>query len=119
MQAAFNLRILDGGPIDGFVGFFDVQFRGSAENPADMEVGARSDALTIPDAMTATIGGVVSQGAASYLCRHTFFEGVPGDAAGAAEHGAGPERGHALGAADVLPGPHCEPPPGSHACSPL
>lgn len=37
-QAQCQLRILDGGPIDGFVGFFDTHFRGSPENPADCEV---------------------------------------------------------------------------------
>ena len=32
------MDVLDSGPIDGFVGYFDVQFRGSPENPADYEV---------------------------------------------------------------------------------
>lgn len=38
LQAQCQLRILDGGPIDGFVGFFDTHFRGSPENPVDCEV---------------------------------------------------------------------------------
>ena len=37
-QAQCQLRILDGGPINGFVGFFDSHFRGSQENPVDCEV---------------------------------------------------------------------------------
>jgi type I protein arginine methyltransferase len=53
MQAAFRLRILDGGPVDAFVGFFDVQFRGSPENPAQMEVLLS----TAPDATGATHWG--------------------------------------------------------------
>ena len=32
------MDVLDSGPIDGFVGFFDVQFCGSPANPADYEV---------------------------------------------------------------------------------
>ena len=36
-QAEFRMDVLDSGPIDGFVGYFDVQFRGSPENPADYE----------------------------------------------------------------------------------
>ena len=38
MQASFALDILDSGNINGFAGFFDVQFRGSPENPADFDV---------------------------------------------------------------------------------
>jgi hypothetical protein len=53
MQASFRLRILDGGPVDAFVGFFDVQFRGSRENPAQMEVLLS----TAPDATGATHWG--------------------------------------------------------------
>jgi hypothetical protein len=53
MQASFRLRILDGGPVDAFVGFFDVQFRGSPENPAQMEVLLS----TAPDATGATHWG--------------------------------------------------------------
>ena len=37
-QAEFRMDVLDSRPIDGFVGYFDVQFRGSPENPADYEV---------------------------------------------------------------------------------
>ena len=32
------MDVLDGGPVEGFVGFFDVQFRGSPENPSDFPV---------------------------------------------------------------------------------
>ena len=45
--------MLDGGPVDGFVGFFDVQFKGSPENPAQMEVLLS----TAPDATGATHWG--------------------------------------------------------------
>ncbi len=45
--------MLDGGPVDGFVGFFDVQFKGSPENPATMEVLLS----TAPDATGATHWG--------------------------------------------------------------
>ncbi|MCJ1422141.1 hypothetical protein MMC29_000020 [Sticta canariensis] len=38
MQASFALDILDSGNINAMAGFFDVQFRGSAENPADFDV---------------------------------------------------------------------------------
>jgi len=44
---------LDGGPIDGFVGFFDTHFRGSPENPVDFEVLLS----TAPDATGATHWG--------------------------------------------------------------
>lgn len=37
-QAQIKLRVLDSGPVDGFVGYFDTQFRGSSENPTDSEV---------------------------------------------------------------------------------
>jgi hypothetical protein len=37
-QESFRLDVLDGGPVEGFVGFFDVQFRGSPEYPADFPV---------------------------------------------------------------------------------
>lgn len=52
-QAQCQLRILDGGPIDGFVGFFDTHFRGSPENPVDCEVVLS----TAPDATGATHWG--------------------------------------------------------------
>ena len=32
------MDVLDGGPVEGFVGFFDVQFKGSPENPTDFPV---------------------------------------------------------------------------------
>lgn len=69
MQAAFRLRILDGGPVDAFVGFFDVQFRGSPENPAQMEVLLS----TAPDATGATHWGQQASccdvGCCRRLCR--------------------------------------------------
>ena len=37
-QASFRLDLLDSGNINGFAGFFDVQFKGSPENPADFDV---------------------------------------------------------------------------------
>ena len=40
VQAPLRMDVLDGGPVEGFVGFFDVQFRGSPENPADFAVRA-------------------------------------------------------------------------------
>ena len=38
MQEDVKMDVLDGGPVEGFVGFFDVQFRGSPENPTDFPV---------------------------------------------------------------------------------
>lgn len=38
MQASFSMDVFEAAPIDGFCGFFDVQFRGSEQNPADCEV---------------------------------------------------------------------------------
>ena len=32
------MDVFEAGPIEGFCGFFDVQFRGSPENPADCDV---------------------------------------------------------------------------------
>ena len=40
MQEKLRLDVLDGGPVEGLVGFFDVQFRGSPQNPADFPVTA-------------------------------------------------------------------------------
>ena len=40
MQEKLRLDVLDGGPVEGLVGFFDVQFRGSPQNPADFPVAA-------------------------------------------------------------------------------
>lgn len=42
VQEPFKLDVLDGGPVEGFVGFFDVQFRGSPESPADFPVRTMS-----------------------------------------------------------------------------
>lgn len=38
LQAEFKLEVMEDGPVDGFAGFFDVQFKGSPENPTDVEV---------------------------------------------------------------------------------
>ncbi len=38
VQEDVKMDVLDGGPVEGFVGFFDVQFRGSPENPSDFPV---------------------------------------------------------------------------------
>ncbi len=40
LQANCQLRILDGGLVDAFCGWFDTRFKGSPENPADFEVCA-------------------------------------------------------------------------------
>ena len=40
MQASCQLRILDGGLVDAYCGWFDTRFKGSPENPTDFEVGA-------------------------------------------------------------------------------
>ena len=40
VQEKLRLDVLDGGPVEGLVGFFDVQFRGSPQNPADFPVAA-------------------------------------------------------------------------------
>jgi len=61
-QASARLNVLDGGPIDGFVGFFDTQFKGSPENPASMEVLLS----TAPDATGATHWGQQVR----FNCRH-------------------------------------------------
>ena len=38
MKADFKMYVGDGGPIEAFCGYFDVLFKGSTENPADVEV---------------------------------------------------------------------------------
>lgn len=38
LQASFKLRLLQPGPVEALAGYFDVQFRGSPENPADSPV---------------------------------------------------------------------------------
>ena len=40
VQEKLRLDVLDGGPVEGLVGFFDVQFKGSPQNPADFPVAA-------------------------------------------------------------------------------
>ena len=47
------MHVADGGPVEAFCGFFDVSFRGSAENPADNEVRLS----TAPDPTGATHWG--------------------------------------------------------------
>ncbi len=38
MKEEYVMHVSDGGPVDAFCGYFDVLFKGSAENPADVEV---------------------------------------------------------------------------------
>ena len=38
LQAEFSMDVFEHGPVEGFCGFFDVQFCGSKANPADYEV---------------------------------------------------------------------------------
>eukprot|EP00884_Botryococcus_braunii_P002802 jgi/Botrbrau1/12522/Bobra.0169s0064.1 len=38
IEVDIQMEVLDAGPVHAFVGFFDVAFRGSKENPANMEV---------------------------------------------------------------------------------
>lgn len=38
MQEHFELQIVEAAPIEAFAGFFDVQFKGSQQNPASFEV---------------------------------------------------------------------------------
>ncbi|KAK9805341.1 hypothetical protein WJX73_003869 [Symbiochloris irregularis] len=38
LKASFRLDLMDSGSINSFAGFFDVQFRGSQQNPADFDV---------------------------------------------------------------------------------
>lgn len=52
-QAKFSMRILEDGPVDAFCGWFDTQFKGSAENPATTEVTLS----TAPDPTGATHWG--------------------------------------------------------------
>jgi len=42
VQEDVKMDVLDGGPVEGFVGFFDVQFKGSPENPTDFQVSKPS-----------------------------------------------------------------------------
>ena len=43
VQEDVKMDVLDGGPVEGFVGFFDVQFRGSPENPSDLPVRQQAE----------------------------------------------------------------------------
>ena len=38
MKEEFVMHVADGGPVEAFCGFFDVVFKGSQENPTDVEV---------------------------------------------------------------------------------
>ncbi len=38
VQESFRLEKYDSGTVDGFVGYFDVLFKGSEQNPADVEI---------------------------------------------------------------------------------
>lgn len=38
LQATFKLRLLQSGPVEALAGYFDVQFRGSPQNPTDFPV---------------------------------------------------------------------------------
>ncbi|KAL6777065.1 PRMT10 [Auxenochlorella protothecoides x Auxenochlorella symbiontica] len=53
LQATFKLRLLQPGPVEALAGYFDVQFRGSPENPADSPVTL----TTAPDPTGATHWG--------------------------------------------------------------
>lgn len=53
LKAQFTLDILDQGGVDAWCGYFDVQFRGSPENPTDMPVTLS----TAPDPTGATHWG--------------------------------------------------------------
>lgn len=53
LDTSFKLRVLQPGPVEAFSGYFDVQFRGSPENPADSPVTLS----TAPDPTGATHWG--------------------------------------------------------------
>lgn len=38
MKEDVKMDVLDGGPVEGLVGFFNVQFKGSPQNPTDFQV---------------------------------------------------------------------------------
>ena len=42
------MDVLDGGPVESLVGFFDVQFCGSPENPTDFQVSPPMQRLQTP-----------------------------------------------------------------------
>ena len=52
-QASFQMRVLEDGPVDAFCGWFDTQFKGSAENATTTEVTLS----TAPDPTGATHWG--------------------------------------------------------------
>lgn len=52
-QASFQMRVLEDGPVDAYCGWFDTQFKGSAENPVTTEVTLS----TAPDPTGATHWG--------------------------------------------------------------
>lgn len=53
LTAECDLPVVDGGPVDAFCGWFDVDFQGSSENPADEVVKLP----TAPDPTGATHWG--------------------------------------------------------------
>ncbi|KAI3428836.1 hypothetical protein D9Q98_007653 [Chlorella vulgaris] len=53
LNASFNIRVLEDGPVDAYCGWFDTQFKGSAENPTTNEVVLS----TAPDPTGATHWG--------------------------------------------------------------
>lgn len=65
----FTLLLNDGGPIDGFCGYFDVLFKGSQESPADLDVRL----TTAPDPTGATHWGQQT------FCVHPPIDAAPGD----------------------------------------
>jgi len=53
LKEQFVMHVADGGPVEGFTGYFDVLFNGSEENPADCDVKLS----TAPDPTGATHWG--------------------------------------------------------------
>lgn len=53
LEEDFVMHVSDGGPVEGFAGFFDVAFRGSPESPADFETSLN----TAPDPTGSTHWG--------------------------------------------------------------
>ena len=53
------MDVLDSGPIDGFVGYFDVQFRGSPQNPSDHEVRSAPSQAFVTSLLTRVLINVV------------------------------------------------------------
>lgn len=70
LREKFRMDVLDGGPVESMVGFFDVQFRGSPENPTDSQVLLS----TAPDPTGATHWGQQT------FSLHPAIDCAPGDA---------------------------------------